>query len=153
MIRPGMILIHEIADAPVIMGISKPADLKSQSRGGDIVNPLFVSIDVESPNNAVYLIKSNRNKHSSFSVQNNQGDAKLLSEKIVSVLESQRLERVVIGMEATFIYGDNLVYALSVRTESWAGIPGRSMCPTLSRSISLRNPPLICPRTITWIPM
>ena len=35
MARPGMILICEVADAPVIMGISKPADLKSQHRGGE----------------------------------------------------------------------------------------------------------------------
>ncbi len=33
--RPGMILIREVADAPVIMGISKPAGLKSQHRGGE----------------------------------------------------------------------------------------------------------------------
>lgn len=31
----GMILISEVADAPVIMGISKPVDLKSTKRGGD----------------------------------------------------------------------------------------------------------------------
>ena len=107
-----MILIREVADAPVIMGISKPVDPKSQRRGGDNVKQLFVGIDVGSQNNAIYLMKPNGEKHSSFSVQNNQGGAKLLSEKIVSALESQRLERVVIGMEATSIYGDNLVYAL-----------------------------------------
>ena len=76
------------------------------------MNPLFVGIDVGSQNNAVCLMKPNGDKHSSFSVQNNQSGAKLLSEKIVSALESQGLERVVIGMEATSIYGDNLVYAL-----------------------------------------
>ena len=31
----GMILIREVADAPVIMGISGPADLKIFTRGGE----------------------------------------------------------------------------------------------------------------------
>ena len=37
----GMILISEVADAPVIMGISKPADLRSTMRGGDIREQAF----------------------------------------------------------------------------------------------------------------
>ncbi|MFQ7451324.1 MAG: IS110 family transposase [Flavonifractor plautii] len=45
-------------------------------------------------------------------MQNNLGGAKLLSERIVSALGSMQLERVVIGLEATSIYGDSLVYAL-----------------------------------------
>ena len=47
-----------------------------------------------------------------FRLQNNRGGAKLLTEKIVSAIQSQGLEGVVIGMEATSIYGDSLVYAL-----------------------------------------
>ena len=46
------------------------------------------------------------------SVQNNLGGAKLLSEGIVSALKSMQLSDVVIGLEATSIYGDSLVYAL-----------------------------------------
>ena len=76
------------------------------------MNPLFVGIDVGSQNNAVYLMKPNGDKHSSFSVQNNRGGAKLLIEKIVSAAQTQGLTDVVIGMEATSIYGDSLVYAL-----------------------------------------
>ncbi len=76
------------------------------------MNPLFVGIDVGSQNNAVYLMKPDGSKHSSFSVQNNRGGAKLLTEKIVSAVQSQGLTDVVIGMEATSIYGDSLVYAL-----------------------------------------
>ena len=57
-------------------------------------------------------MKPDGSKHSSFSVQNNLGGAKLLSERIVSALGSMQLERVVIGLEATSIYGDSLVYAL-----------------------------------------
>ena len=81
-------------------------------RGGEIVNPLFVGIDVSSKNNVAYLMKPDGSKHSSFSVQNNLGGAKLLSERIVSALCSMQLSNVVIGLEATSIYGDSLVYAL-----------------------------------------
>ena len=66
MARLGMILIREVADAPVIMGISKPAGLKIPHRGGEIVNPLFVGIDVSSKNNVTYLMKPDGSKYSSF---------------------------------------------------------------------------------------
>ena len=78
----------------------------------NIVNPLYVGIDVGSRNNAVYLMKPDGEKHSSFSVENNLGGAKTLTERIVSALASQGLTDVVIGMEATSIYGETLVYAL-----------------------------------------
>lgn len=77
-----------------------------------IVNPLYVGIDVGSRSNAVYLMKPDGEKHSSFSVENNLGGAKTLTERIVSALASQGLTDVVIGMEATSIYGETLVYAL-----------------------------------------
>ena len=112
MVCSGMILICEVADAPVIMGISKPAGLKSPCGEVKIVNPLFVGIDVSSRSNVAYLMKPDGSKHSSFSVQNNLGGAKMLSERIVSALSSMRLSDVVIGLEATSIYGNNLVYAL-----------------------------------------
>ena len=64
----GMILIREVADAPVIMGISKPAGLKSPCGEVKIMNP-FVGIDVSSRNNVAYLMKPDGSKHSSFSVR------------------------------------------------------------------------------------
>ena len=76
------------------------------------MNPLYVGIDVSSKNNVAYLMKTDGSKHSSFSVQNNRGGAKLLSERIVSALNTMRLSDVVIGLEATSIYGDRLVFAL-----------------------------------------
>jgi len=80
--------------------------------GGEKMNPLFVGIDVGSQNNAVCLMRPDGEKHSSFSVKNNLGGAKMLVDKIVSAVQSQGLTDVVIGMEATSIYGDSLVYAL-----------------------------------------
>ncbi len=76
------------------------------------MNPLYVGIDVSSKNNVAYLMKPDGTKHSSFSVQNNRGGAKLMSERIVSALTAMQLSDVVIGLEATSIYGDSLVYAL-----------------------------------------
>lgn len=76
------------------------------------MNPLFVGIAVSSKNNVTYLMKPDGSKHSSFSVQNNLCGAKLMSEKIVSALETMRLSDVVIGLEATSIYGEGLVRAL-----------------------------------------
>jgi len=76
------------------------------------VNQLFVGIDVSSKNNVAYLMKPDGSKHSSFSVQNNLGGARVLSERVVSALATMQLSDVVIGLEATSIYGDSLVYAL-----------------------------------------
>jgi len=76
------------------------------------VNQLFVGIDVSSKNNVAYLMNPDGSKHSSFSVQNNLGGAKILSERVVSALDTMQLSDVVIGLEATSIYGDSLVYAL-----------------------------------------
>ena len=76
------------------------------------MNPLFVGIDVSRRNNVAYLMNPDGSKHSSFSVQNNLGGAKLLSERIVSALSSMQLSDVMIGLEATSIYGNSLVYAL-----------------------------------------
>ena len=76
------------------------------------MNQLFVGIDVGSRGNTAYLMRPDGEKHSNFTVQNNRGGAKILIDKIVSALTAMGLEQVVIGMEATGIYGDNLVYAL-----------------------------------------
>ena len=76
------------------------------------MNPLFVGIDVSSRSNVAYLMNPDGSRHSGFSVQNNLGGAKRLSGKIVSALHSMQLSDVVIGLEATSIYGDSLVYAL-----------------------------------------
>ena len=55
------------------------------------MNPLFVGIDVSSKNNVVCLMKPDGTKFSAFSVQNNLGGAKILSEKIVSALDKLQL--------------------------------------------------------------
>ncbi|CVK18372.1 IS110 family transposase [Sporomusa sphaeroides] len=76
------------------------------------MNPLFVGIDVGSRNNAVYIMLPDGSKHSSFSVQNNLGGAQTLSKRVVAALTEKNLSAAVIGMEATSVYGNNLLYFL-----------------------------------------
>ena len=64
---------------------------------------------MSSRDNEVYLMKPDGNKHSSFSVQNNLGGATTLSKKVDAALSDEAIERVVIGIEATSVYGESLV--------------------------------------------
>jgi transposase len=73
------------------------------------VDKLFVGIDVGSRDNAVYIMLQDGSKHSSFSVQNNLGGAQKLSKRVTSALTEKGLSAVIIGMEATSVYGDNLM--------------------------------------------
>lgn len=107
----GAILIREVADAPGFMDITGPVGSKSERKE---VNPiykpqLYVGIDVSSRDNAVYLMKPDGGKHSAFSVQNNFGGATILSKKVSAALTDESLGNVVIGIEATSVYGENLV--------------------------------------------
>ena len=57
----------------------------------------------------MYIMLPDGSKHSSFEVQNNLGGAKTISKRVVSALSEGSLSIVVIGMEATSVYGDNLL--------------------------------------------
>ena len=73
------------------------------------MNKLFIGIDVGSRDNAVYVMLPDGSKHSSFEVRNDLGGAELLSKRAVSALIENNLSSVVIGMEATSVYGENLM--------------------------------------------
>ena len=73
------------------------------------MNKLFVGIDVGSRDNAVYIMLPDGSKHSSFGVQNNLGGAQTLSKRVISALSEQELAVTDIGIEATSVYGDNLI--------------------------------------------
>ena len=73
------------------------------------MDKLFVGIDVGSRDNAVYIMLPDGSKYSSFGVQNNLGGAQTISKRTVSALEEKNLPSVVIGIEATGVYGDNLM--------------------------------------------
>jgi transposase len=76
------------------------------------MDKLFAGIDVSSNTNAVYLMLQDGGKHSSFFVQNNLGGAQILCKRIVSALSERKLTAVTIGIEATSVYGEPLMYAL-----------------------------------------
>jgi len=91
------------------MGIAKPVDRESNTKEGENVNQLFVGIDVGSRDNAVYIMLPDGSKHSSFEVQNNLGGAQTISKRVVSALAAKNLSAVTIGIEATSVYGENLM--------------------------------------------
>ena len=76
------------------------------------MNPLYVGIDVSSKSNVAYLMLSNGNKHSNFPFSNSHDGSVQLVKRILSALTSHSLDTVLIGLEATSVYGDNLVYFL-----------------------------------------
>lgn len=76
------------------------------------MNPLYVGIDVSSKSNVVCLMLPNGDKHSNFAVANSHDGSTQLVKRIRSALQSNSLDTVSIGLEATSVYGDNLVYFL-----------------------------------------
>ena len=73
------------------------------------MNPLYVGIDVSSRNNVVFLMKPDGSKIKNFSVPNSRDGSQKLVKEILSALTSFALTDVIIGLEATSVYGDNLV--------------------------------------------
>ena len=76
------------------------------------MNPLYVGIDVSSKSNVIYFMLPDGSKHSNFSVANSHTGSSQLVKRIVSAMTSCSLDTVLIGLEATSVYGDNLVYFL-----------------------------------------
>lgn len=101
----------------MIMGFTKLIAYKNLTKKeGVFMNPLYVGIDVSSKTNVVYLMLANGNKHSTFSVNNSKDGSILLVKKILSALSFHSLNIVLIGLEATSVYGENLVYFLQEDT-------------------------------------
>ena len=76
------------------------------------MNPLYVGIDVSSKSNVAYLMKPNGDKHSVFPVTNSLHGSQQLVKRILSAMNQLQLNSLHIGLEATSVYGDNLVYFL-----------------------------------------
>lgn len=74
--------------------------------------PLFVDIDVSSRENRVRFLDSAGTSLSKFSVLNNQPGALILSSNIAQAMKIYKLDSLVIGLEATSVYGEPLVYFL-----------------------------------------
>jgi transposase len=76
------------------------------------MNKLYAGIDVSSTTNHVYLMKPDGDKHSSFSVKNNPDGSKKIADNMVHAMTFLNLSHAVIGIEATGVYGDNLMFYL-----------------------------------------
>ena len=76
------------------------------------MNPLYVGIDVSSESNVVYLMLPDGSKHSHFSLTNSRDGAITLVKRVLAAITSHSLTHLLIGMESTSVYGDNLVYFL-----------------------------------------
>jgi transposase len=76
------------------------------------MNKLYAGIDVHSQQNYVYLMKPDGSKHSSFTAKNSPDGSKKLAHNVVSALTLLSISSVVIGIEATGVYGDNLMMYL-----------------------------------------
>ena len=97
----------------MIMGFTKPIEHSNlTTKEGDFMNPLYVGIDVSSKSNVVYFMLPNGDKHSNFSVANSYDGSTQLVKRICSVMSSLSLDTLLIGLESTSVYGDNLVYFL-----------------------------------------
>ena len=97
----------------MIMGFTKPIEHSNPTqKEGDYMNPLYVGIDVSSRSNVVYLMLPDEQKQSNFSVANSQDCFSQMVNRILSAITSHSLDTVIIGLEATSVYGDNLVYFL-----------------------------------------
>ena len=87
----------------MIMGFTKPIEHSNLiTKEGDLMNPLYVGIDVSSKSNVVYFMLPNGDKHSNFSVANSHDGSTQLVKRICSALTSQSLDTVSIGIEANF---------------------------------------------------
>lgn len=72
------------------------------------MNPLYVGISASNKANVVYLMLPNGNKRNNFSVINSHSGSSPLIKRIHSTLATLSLDTVIIGLEITSIYGDNL---------------------------------------------
>lgn len=93
----------------MFVGITKPIDRKFLTKEDDLMNPLYVGIDVSISSNVAYLMKPDGSKHSNFSVTNSLDGSRQLVKRIFSAITSESLSDVIIDLEATSVYGDNLV--------------------------------------------
>ncbi len=133
----------------MIMGFTKPIEhFNLTTKEGDFMNPLYVGIDVSSKSNAVYLMLPNGDKHSSFELKNSHDGSTQLVKRILSALTSESLDTVLIGLEATSVYGDNPVYFL--REDASLAPYNRKIHVLNPKQVSSKNLIMTCLKMITW---
>ena len=113
------------------------------------MNTLYVGIDISSKSNVVYMMLPNGDKHSNFSVASSHEGSVQLVKRIYSALTSHSLDTVLIGLEATSVYGDNLVYFLREML-LWHHLTVGFMSSILSKSRGFMMLTMTCQRMIMW---
>lgn len=94
-------------------GFTKPIEHSNlPAKESDLMSTLYVGIDASSKSNVVYLMLPDGSKHSNFSLANSHVGSSQLAKRIFSIMTSESLDTVLIGLESTSIYGNNLVYFL-----------------------------------------
>ena len=76
-------------------------------------NILYVGIDISKNTNVVHIMLPNGKKYEEFSVDNSLYGARLISKSVVKVLKHKKIKCTYFGLEATSIYGKNLIYFLN----------------------------------------
>ncbi len=115
------------------------------------MNPLYVGIDVSSKSNVVYFMLPDGSKHCNFSVANSHTGSSQLVKRILSAMTSCSLDTVLIGLEATSVYGDNLVYFLREDAALARFNSKRFMSSILSKSVNSKRLTMTCLRMISLI--
>jgi transposase len=75
-------------------------------------NSLLVGIDVSLNDNKVRILHPDGTSLLKFVVRNSIPGAQTLSQKVTKIAESNNFDSITIGLEATSVYGDPLVYFL-----------------------------------------
>lgn len=114
------------------------------------MNPLYVGIDVSSKSNVVYFMLPDGSKHCNFSVANSHTGSSQLVKRILSAMTSCSLDTVLIGLEATSVYGDNLVYFLR-EDAALARFNSKIHVSILSKSVNSKRLTMTCLRMISLI--
>jgi transposase len=82
-------------------------------KNSDVLTTLFVGIDISSQANVAYAMNFDQDKLLTLTVSNNRTGAEELSERVCSLMEGSKFERVVFAMESTSFYGLHLANFLS----------------------------------------
>ena len=122
------------------------------TKEGDIMNPLYVGIDVSSTNNVAYIMKPDGDKHSCFPITNSRDGTRQLVKRILSAMNSLSLNDVSIGLEATSVYGENLVYFMREKMALLRLSLKSCLSLIQSRSVNSKMLIRICPRMTMWMP-
>ena len=102
----------EAVDPPGPTGTPISIRLQSSREGGEIINILFVGLDVSSRYIDVCCMLQDGTVVAVFRVTNDLPGVAALGQKVAAILASRQLEHVCFGLEATSVYGWHLPRAL-----------------------------------------